>query len=180
MALVAKLNTIEALFRKAERERFRALNQSVPLHLADHFYNFCVTAHSFRDYLKVRLALPNGTDRILQHRWDSAPLLVAVKDIANSAKHFQLYKTPRTRRVRHARTSGVKIIFTDDGEIEGIRVPQVPTIYVVLENGERRDLESFLDAVLKYWQSELSAHGIRMRRQSHRNLRGKMSNDSIG
>jgi hypothetical protein len=55
MALTARLDSPAALFRKLEREAYRAFHASTPLEKSDHFYNFCVTASSMRDYCHEHL-----------------------------------------------------------------------------------------------------------------------------
>lgn len=48
MSLSARLDSPLALFRKLEREAYRAFHAQTPLTKADHFFNFCVTAASMR------------------------------------------------------------------------------------------------------------------------------------
>ena len=55
MVLAPTLSSVEALYRKLERELYRAYHHRDATHKADHFFNFCVTAHSMRDYFLERL-----------------------------------------------------------------------------------------------------------------------------
>jgi len=43
-----------ALYRKLERELYRAYHQKDRIDKADHFFNFCVTAQAMRDYFFER------------------------------------------------------------------------------------------------------------------------------
>src|SRR5262245_35593866 len=100
MALAPTLATIEALYRKLEREAYRAYHSRSPLHKADHFFNFCVTAHSLRDYYFKRRRIRKNAQAPYHTLWNKNPALVAVRDIANSTKHFTLWSKPKTKSVR--------------------------------------------------------------------------------
>ncbi len=178
MALAPSLGSVEALFRKAEREAYRAFHAPRPLHQADHFFNFCITAHALRDYFFERKGLTNSRQtKPYKDSWDQEPIIVAVQEIANRSKHFQLrYRSGSLRPVstggvRQTR-SGVMHIFMDDaGAIEA--VPGVMSDMIVrLSDGQRYQLWEFTSHVLSYWRDLLARHGIKVRRQSFAVLAG--------
>src|SRR5436309_448515 len=91
MALTARIDSPLALYRKLERESYRAFHAPTPLHKADHFFNFCVTAASMRDYTLEHLKKTTPAQkRPYYANWSGVPALVAAAEIANSTKHFVL------------------------------------------------------------------------------------------
>ena len=50
-SLTPTIKHFAALLRKLERENYRTLHCRVATRRADHFLNFCITAHSMRDHL---------------------------------------------------------------------------------------------------------------------------------
>ena len=50
MAMNPVLDSVRALFGKLEREGYRCIHAKSAKHKADHFFNFCVTAHAMRDF----------------------------------------------------------------------------------------------------------------------------------
>jgi hypothetical protein len=88
MSLSASLKSPVSLFWKLERESYRAYHARTPLQKADHFYNFCVTASSMRDYMLEHLGKVLPRDQQPYYTaWNSVPALEAAAEIANSAKH---------------------------------------------------------------------------------------------
>jgi len=167
------LESTAALFRKLERERYRAYHQRDRIHKADHFYNFCVTAHALRDYFLSERGITSNTKQEKCHAyWNKFPVLVAVKDIANSSKHFSLMKAPKTKKVRGGTGEFVDVYLNDTGEImlKSVRAPQ---IYVTLSDGQRHDLHLFTEVVLTIWREFLKQQGIKVRRQPFSILHGR-------
>jgi hypothetical protein len=170
-ALNPHLDSVEALFRKLAREERRTLHESNRIDRADHFYNFCVTAHSLRDYFLKDRVLSEEESKAVRAYWNRAPFLVAVRDIANTAKHFQLSRPPATRGVRPGSSTMVDIYRDRTGIIAPVR-RRVPDLTISLEDGTHYRLYDFMDAVVTYWRNFLKANGIRVRRQSFASLTG--------
>jgi hypothetical protein len=175
MALAPTLTSVEALYRKLERESYRAYHCRSRIHKADHFFNFCVTAHSLRDYFFERKGLIDEKNRVPYHDcWNSDSLLVAVGEIANTTKHFTLrfpkghLRPVRTKRVRTKR-SGFVDIFDSPAGLVTIPVT-VPDVTVTVSDGTRYALYQFTARVLESWRVFLGREGIRIRRQSLRRL----------
>jgi hypothetical protein len=180
MALTPRLDSVEALYDKALREQYRALYAQGALHKADHFYNFCITTHSLRDFLLERLGKVMRADQQrFNEKWSNHPILAAIGDIANSAKHFQLRhpatrlpKAPKTKGVRAGRTTHVNVYMSGAGGVHLITDPRVPTYYITLDGGAKFELSAFIEEAAKYWRAELKREGIKLRRQSFRRLAG--------
>ena len=179
MPLSARLTSPQALYRKLERESYRAFHAKTPLHKADHFFNFCVTAASMRDYTLEHLSKLSRADQQPYYDiWAKVPALAAAAEIANSSKHFVL-RDPGTGLPRNVKTRAVrmtKAAFTDiyantAGELKAVRSHRTE-VSVTLSDGKILELYAFTDEVLKYWQSYLASLGFRVRSQPFAQLSG--------
>ena len=166
------LASVNALWYKAEREAYRSFHAKSKDHKADHFFNFCISAHALRDFFLEQKAIPPGPARRPFHQvWDADPLLVAVKEIANLSKHFQLRvkgsgapRRAQTRRVVHRLGKEWQVFITEAGAITTIAKPS-REIVITLSDGSRYDLWEFSIDVLDTWRVFLRGHGIRVHRQ---------------
>jgi hypothetical protein len=179
MRLAPSLTSPAALYRKLERESYRAFHSRSRIHKADHFFNFCVTAHAMRDYLLEYLGKIERKDKQPYHElWNKIPPLAAARDIANSSKHFELRerttgerKAVSTLAVRRRKSSYVELFSNGRGEFQFV-VVEAPDISVKLSDGTVLLLYEFTHEVLAHWRSCLSQHGIKVRRQSLSRLSG--------
>jgi hypothetical protein len=168
-----------ALFRKLERESYRAFHATTPLHKADHFFNFCVTAASMRDYMLEHLNMRSKTQRQPYYdTWSSIPALVAAAEIANSSKHFVLRDrstgqptSVKTRAVRLKPASFVSIYANAVGGTHAV-ISDRTEVSVTLSDGQALELYAFTHEVIGYWKGFLTAQGIRVRRQPFAQLAG--------
>lgn len=180
MSLTAQLTSPLALYRKLERESYRAFHAKTPLHKADHFFNFCVTATSMRDYTLEYLQKTSKADRQPYFdMWAKSPSLVAAAEIANSSKHFVLrdrrtgLKRPvKTRAVRMKKANFFDIYANDTGELK-VEQTQRTEVTVTLSDGTHLELYVFTSKVLKYWGKYLASLGLKVRRQPFAQLSGK-------
>ena len=179
MAITPTLASVEALFRKLERESYRAYHAHSKIHKADHFFNFCVTAHGMRDYLLEHLGKITPQDKTLFHKqWEANSLLVAVSEIANSSKHFclrdsktNLPKRIKTRRVTLRKSKFMDVYVNSEGDIKLVeRLGN--DIAVTLSDGNRFELYAFTAEVLKYWKTTLLSHSVHISRQPFARLQG--------
>lgn len=179
MTLAPSLASPAALFRKLERESYRTYHSRSRVHKADNFFNFCVTAHAMRDYFLEHLGKIHKRDKDPFHaEWNTEPLLVAIKDIANSSKHFQLRdrvsgerKAASTMGVRHRRSKFIEIYSDGAGKFDAIAA-EGQDISVKLSDGTTLPLHEFTHGVMNYWRDYLRQHGIKIRRQSVSQLIG--------
>jgi hypothetical protein len=124
------------------------------------------------------LAGSNADAQPYHDAWSKSSVLLAVSEIANTAKHFQLrkcdrsLKAPRTERVREGKTSFVDVYVDDRGQYFVQKKSGVPTYVIEIKGGRKFELYAFMNEVAKYWKQELRAHGIRIRRQSSSQLHG--------
>lgn len=180
MTLTPNLTSLKALFRKLERESYRAYHASSRVHKTDHFFNFCVTAQSLRDYLLEDLGKLTRLEKEPFHvDWDKDGLLVAVAEIANSSKHFRLrypngsLKVVRTRKVVQTINDFVDIYIDGKGSLSAVEAKN-SDIEVLLSDGRRFALHEFTASVLNYWRQRLEHHGLRITRQTLARLAGGM------
>lgn len=180
MPLTAKLTSPLVLFRKLERESYRAYHAESPLHKADHFFNFCVTASSMRDYTLEHFGIVEHVQkRPYYDEWSKIPALVAVAEIANTSKHFVLRdkqtrqpKTAKTRTVRLKKASFVNFYVNEAGGATAIKVERTD-VSVTLSDGQILELYSFTKQILAYWKRYLTRLNLRVRRQPFAQLAGK-------
>lgn len=179
MALTPSLDSVESLFRKAEREQYRAHHQRGAIHKADHFYNFCITVDSLRDYLLERLGKVTSKERrLVESELLENSLIVTVADVANTAKHFQLRarsgvtRNAKAKSVKHARTTMYDIFLDEHQDIVVKKRPSQATLHITNEDNSRYDLYVFMHDVLEFWTGELTRHGVTLRKQTVRQLRG--------
>ena len=172
------LASVSELFNKLEREAYRAFHAKTRRHKADHFLNFCITAHAMRDHILEALAVPLGPARTPYHEaWNRDPLLLAVREIANQSKHFELRdkrtgkpKTPKTKRVVRGRGSVMDVHMSPSGNLSFIP-RRVPEIRVTTSDGARHDLWRFCIDVIDTWYLDIRGRGLQVRRSS---LRGRL------
>ncbi len=181
MSMTPYIKSVSGLYRKLEREFYRAFQSRDRVHKSDHFLNFCITAHSLRDYYIESLKNPAPRHVQLLHKeWNRQPGLVAVREIANLSKHFVLRdrgtgrkRPPQIRGVRVASNLFVDVLqHQDDGRF-AFRAVRGPDVFVRLSDGRRWDLFTFLDNVTEYWYTFLKSNGVRLRRPGIAELREK-------
>lgn len=180
MSLAGQLSSPLALYRKLERESYRAFHAQTPLHKADHFFNFCVTATSMRDYTLEHLHKNSEAARQPYFAmWAKIPSLVAAAEIANSSKHFILRdrrtgapRPVKTRAVRMKKATFFDIYANDTGELKVLQAKR-KEITVTLSDGTSLELYAFTSEVLKYWRNYLASLGLKVRRQPFAQLSGK-------
>ena len=175
MPLTGSLSSPSALYRKMDRESYRAFHAEGPIHKSDHFFNFCVTAHSMRDYCLEHLGKVEDADkRPLHELWNKDPSLVAAQEVANSSKHFVLrspktkqVKVPATKAVRIGKAKYMSVYQQSDGALH--LEPTVRSeVRVELSDGQTLPLYAFTAYVLKYWRTYLASIGVKVRRVSLR------------
>ena len=180
-SLAPTLRTIEDLYWKAERELYRTWHARSAYHKADHFYNFCITAHALRDYYLLMLDTSSlQADTQHQHEaWNRVEIIRAVKDIANSAKHWKLRRAANTRGVRLGEDIAVDIYLSSADEVVLEQV-KMPGWIVEVGSGAEYDTLSFLQEVLDYWKQFLESKGIALRRQPRSIFYGDDETEFLG
>lgn len=179
MPLTAHLSSPLAIFRKLERESYRAFHADTPLHKADHFFNFCVTASSMRDYTLEHLQKLTPADKQpFYDAWSKVPALVGAAEIANATKHFVLRErrsgkpaTVKTKAVRMRKSRFVDVYANAAGDTEAVSTFRTE-VFVTLSDGHVLELYAFTEEILRYWKTFLTSYGLKVRRQSFTQLVG--------
>jgi hypothetical protein len=169
-----------ALYRKIERESYRAFHAKTPLHKADHFFNFCVTAAAMRDYvLEHANQISSVQQKPYYDAWTQIPALVAAAEVANSSKHFVLrdrrtgqIKPLKTRTVRLRKSSFIDIYANEAGDTKVAETSRTE-VSVTLSDGQVLELYAFTEEVMKYWKNFLVSAGFKIRRQPFVQLAGR-------
>ena len=165
--LTPHLGTIDQVYQKVLRESYRTWHTKDAIHKADHFYNFCITAHSLRDYFVEHKGWGGDPENkrkyhaereALHAEWGSNERLRAVQEIANSAKHFRLRRPPRTKGTK--KTTGFSIkVYTDGDALHSVKAG-FPDFVVTMASGEEFDLFELMSDVSEYWREFLRAAGL--------------------
>lgn len=179
--LTPTIRSLSDLVNKLDRELWRAFHHRHLSHKADHFYNFCVTALAVKDhFFEAKGITESAKKEPYRQLWNGIPELVAVTEVANSAKHFLLrepklpraLRTPKTKSVSPS-TSGIVHVFSNaDGDYKLEHEPDAPDYSIELSDGRKQGLYEFMDATSKYWQTFLAGEGISLVRQSTAELHG--------
>lgn len=143
----------------------RAFHHKNYIHKSDHFYNFCVTALSLKDYVLTYLKKTSKTE--MQPYWDewaAVDCLKAATEIANTAKHCVLKSTPKTKAVEKSKSKVVNVHINNNGDIKNIE-EIVPDYKVTLHDGSDIHIYEFSREVINYWKQYLAAIGIEYKPQ---------------
>ena len=167
MSLAPTLTTVADLYRKLERESRRTFGSTDPVAMADHFFNFCVTASAMHDYALEHLGKISDEDqRPFYDEWKAIPSLVAAREIANTSKHFvlrdrrtRLPRPVKTRDVQHHKAKFVDVYEDEDGRYHW-NDAEYPTISIVLSDGTTMQLHDFTRVVIEYWRTFLLRHAV--------------------
>ena len=163
--LTPTLKSIRDLIKKLDRESRRAYQAHNDTGKADHFYNFCVTAHSMKDFFFEEMGLISEADRLpFRTKWNDDSLLVAATEIANASKHLVLRKgthkdiqKPKTKGVMHGEGDFVRLYDTNGGVKE--ELVSLPELFVDLEDSQV-PLYEFVWHVEHYWYVFIETHDL--------------------
>ena len=175
--LAPTLQTPSDLLNKLLREQHRAFHAPHPSHVADHLYNFCVTALALRDHLFAFQSFDDVAKRQFHERWSEEPVRVACREIANTVKHAVLKKQSRTKAAIQSTSRVVNVYRAQDGEI--VTAPEShPTIVVLLSDHTTVDVWELTQAVIEFWRSYFSTHQINHQPQPEAELFGSQRREA--
>ena len=172
--LTPHLDTIDHVYQKVLRERYRTWHTRDYIHKADHFYNFCITAHSLRDYFVEYRGWGGDRENRQKHRaqrraqhaaWDSFEVLRTVREIANSAKHFRLRSPAQTKGTEETKGAAVDV-YLAGRELRSV-MAEVPDYAVIVPSGREYRLWQLMLDVSEYWRQFLTDAGIRLADDPH-------------
>ena len=136
----------------------------------DHFYNFCITAHALRDYYLNSIGISGDAENRQHDEWNEVEVVRAVREIANTAKHWKL-RPAKGKEVRRTATEvlpvtslSYAIYQSDEGGLFSVEV-EGPSWVVEVESGAKYDLWEFQRDVVDYWREFLESRKIRVGRQ---------------
>lgn len=180
MSLTPTITSVSGQYRKMERERYRTIHCKNSIHRADHFINFCITAHSIQDHILEHINKIQKSEADSQKEiWNRNLIIKAAVEISNSSKHFKIRDT-KTKKIRQVKTRNVKKIKSEYVEIHefsdgaiGTNIIEVKDYSVHISDGSRYNLDEFTKSVLAFWKAELKSHGVIIRRQSRASLIGE-------
>jgi len=160
MGLDYRFRTPDDLLAKLERERgrvFEGVKAEDDVGIADHFFNFCVTAHALRDWVsKSEEFRARGDD--VHAVCNRFPVLKACRDIANSHKHFDFAKTRDTLAVFATTTKMVDVYqHVRTGEVHIAPPRDNADLCVLLGDGNAPGLWEFMSDTMKAWQQVLAS-----------------------
>jgi hypothetical protein len=153
------------LLNKLIRTQHRAWHAQHSVHVADHLYDFCVTALALRDHVFVHQNLSEPEKKRFHNEWANDPNWAACRDIANAFKHLELRQGASVGALKHTRVEAVDIYQSTEGTLQR-RLVQRPDIEIVWPEDQRTitvlDLTS---NIIKRWMTYFDEHGIALNQQ---------------
>lgn len=161
------------VLHKLEREMHRAFHHQNYAHKADHFFNFCITALSLKDFVLKYLNITSEQEKTTYYgAWSSVSCLQAASEIANTVKHCRLKHAPRTQTVELSKSVVVNMLLNDSGS-DFKQIDQViPDYKVTLSDGRELHVYEFSRNVIDYWKGYLQSLGITYKPQDEHTFFG--------
>ena len=152
MALNYFLNNSHDLLSKLERERsrvFDAVKEENEVDMCDFFFNYCITAHSIRDWV---IKDPNFkfAKSEIHCVCNKYPELEACRDIANSHKHFN-FEYKKTKSTFVSSSPVIDVFHSNQGKLSVSQPRGNIDIAIFLSNGAIVGLWEFMESVQKAW-----------------------------
>lgn len=158
--LTPNLSDPLSIIHKLEREAHRAFHHRNYVHKSDHFYNFCVTALSLKDYIFFHLDITDVKDKQPYYdEWASVNCLKAATEIANASKHCNLNNTPKTKGIEQTTSTVVNVYISGNSETKEVAV-EAPDYVVQLPDKSTLLLYEFTREVIEYWKTYMGSIGI--------------------
>lgn len=150
MTAISPFKEPSDLAEKLFREAGRLHKSSSEKEAADHFFNFCVTSISLRDWFFNYQNIP-----IDHETWRSNAdgLFGVCADIANAAKHLKFKKNQPTAKAEKINL----IAISSSGLIDGLTKLR-PTFILLTSDGSEIDQFKFITNVCEAWGILLKKH----------------------
>jgi hypothetical protein len=159
------------LIREASRLRFETDEK----HRLDHFFNFSVTANSLRDWCAEAL-YPGSSNTLFKKQkkslnltWDKVAALNAAKDIANSAKHFNIRQyVPDVENTKSSASKQVVLEFLNNSSTIDIafdnlgreKAIETPSFEIAFTDDSKMGLDQFIIDTVCYWMQFFDENSI--------------------
>ncbi len=148
------------IYEKLIREANRTWLAKNHIEAADHFFNFCVTCVSLRDWVIKHLTMNDAQKNDYQKKWRSIGYFGACADIANSSKHFGL-DFGRASSVTSISAYIEKMVAIGPN---GTVMPGIESdksfFKITIDNGNEVDLLIILFNSCKDWEDQIKSLGI--------------------
>ena len=156
MSVISFYQEPKDLFLKLAREGRRAWITDSKEDSADHLFNYCITAHSLRDWCIKYLSIPKNEFHEVCNNYER---LQWCRDIANSSKHFGLgtEKTSTVSKVNEIKDELVTI--TPDGQYSS-NTQSRDSFIIEKPNGENELLMMFLFYSFSNWEEIFDKYQI--------------------
>ena len=155
------LNNPLDILHKLEREMHRALHHKNYVHKLDHFYNFCITANSIKDYIFKYQKVVTKEDKVDYHKlWNKNTYIKVSKDIANGNKHCDLKKI---HGVSASTSQIIEVRVVNNNDL--IEIPLNVPDYTIVVNNIKVGLFEFTREIIDYWKWYLESIGIKYKPQ---------------
>jgi hypothetical protein len=159
MSVISAFKEPKDVLSKLLREGQRTWRATDPQEKCDHFFNYCVTAHSLRDWCIKHLNLDETDKAAFHSEMNLIRYFGECRDIANSSKHFGLDN--RVSAVTAATTTESNFVVLAGGNAQ----VDLPTstrsdIAISLSDGTSIDLFGFLHHTSAGWIDVLKNKNI--------------------
>lgn len=147
MSLIPSLQSPNDLLLKLCRESINVYNSKKDQEVLDRFFNFCITAHSLRDWVIKSSGLGESVVHNYCNKFDS---LRMCRDIANANKHFGL----RPEKISSVFAIDKKELFyrpMAPGDVDPKNIIRKPSLEVLDQNGIKINLKGFMDNSIEAW-----------------------------
>ena len=133
-----------------------AITSQCDTRIADSIFNFCVTGHSIKDWVKHDDTTLSST---VEMHITNTRVLAACADIGNSSKHKTLSRGIRahsTGRMENSELTCDMTMLTADSTIpiDGF------TVRILFDDGSQMELLDFARAVYNEWDAFLTSNGL--------------------
>lgn len=161
MSIIGIYNEPQDIFFKLLREGRRTWISQEDQEKYDSLCNFCVTAHSLRDWCMKYLAITSEANKSSFHdEMNSFKYFPECRDIANSSKHFGLSDKKASLVKSATTTSSMFAVITNEQNQNNHEIVERKNIAITLSDGSSVDLFMFLDRVATNWMNVLNSKGI--------------------
>ena len=160
MSVIKFYTSPSDLLEKLSREGGRAWKSEDINDKADHFFNFCITSLSLRDWCIEFLSLSGKSKNDFFEMHVGNEWLKYCGSIANSSKHFALEagRKSSVEKVEN-KTSELVALGLDGEKIEGSESERA-SFNIITAEGEEKDLFSLLFNAVSEWEKVFSKYKI--------------------
>lgn len=147
MSILPSFEKSNDLLLKLCRESLSVCTSENEQEISDHFFNFCITSQSLRDWCGKEIGVGM---KDIHDKCNTFEQLKMCRDIANSCKHFGLDKG-KSSTVKDVNEDQTK--FTPLGNKDTERVVVKPSLVIISENGNKVELKDFMSETIEAWIS---------------------------